>query len=97
MIQITYKKNDGNIIQRYRNTTLPYKIGDMTSMGWQVLNVEYEYKNKYYSEYKYNILIQNSKKLAVKKQQIYSLFRQELKTFLYCVVVIIILKLLLNM
>ena len=57
MIQITYQKRNGNILYRLRKTMLPYRIGDITSMGWKVLNIEYEYKNKYYSYYEYNKLI----------------------------------------
>lgn len=37
-MQITYQKKDGSVMQRFRNTILPYKIGDTTSMGWKVLN-----------------------------------------------------------
>ena len=47
MIQITYQKKDGSIIQKYRNTSLPYKIGDTTSMNWKVLNIEYEQKIRF--------------------------------------------------
>ena len=48
---------------------LPYKIGDITSMGWKVLNVEYEYNNKYYPEYKYNMIMYKNKQRYIKKQQ----------------------------
>ena len=68
-MQITYQKRDGNIIQRYRNTMLPYKIGQETSMGWKVLNIEYEYKNKYYPEYEYNVMINKAKQRCIKKRQ----------------------------
>lgn len=82
-MQITYRKRDGNIIQRYRNTMLPYKIGEETSMGWKVLNIEYEYKNKYYSEYQYNMLINKKKQRCILKKQKTEELMQHLKAFMY--------------
>ena len=82
-MQITYQKRDGNIIQRYRNTMLPYKIGDETSMGWKVLNIEYEYNNKYYPEYKYHMLVHKHKQLYIKKKQLLELCRLEIRTLVY--------------
>lgn len=90
-MQITYQKRDGSIMQKFRNTMLPYKIGDTTSMGWKVLNIEYEYKNKYYPEYKYNMLIYKNKQRYIKKKQIKKLCLKEIKTLLYYFIVITIL------
>lgn len=92
MIQITYKKNDGCIMQRYRNTILPYKIGDTTSMGWKVLNIEYEYKNKYYPEHEYNMLIYKDRKLLIKKRQTIELFKKEIKNLSYCIIVVLVIN-----
>ena len=94
MMQITYQKSNGCIIQRQRNTPLQYKIGDITSMGWKVLNIEYEYNNKFYPEYKYNMLMQNDKKAFIKKKQTIELCTREFKTFIYCFISILLLNLL---
>ena len=94
MMQITYQKSNGCIIQRQRNTALPYKIGETTSMGWKVLNIEYEYNNKFYPEYKYNMLVQNDKKAFIKKKQTIELCTREFKTFIYCFISILLLNLL---
>lgn len=91
-MQITYQKRDGNIIQRYRNTMLPYKIGQETSMGWKVLNIEYEYNNQYYPEYKYHMLINENKQRCLKKQQTKELFKREFKTIMYYFIAIGILN-----
>lgn len=90
MIQITYQKRDGSIIQKLRNTTLPYKIGDTTSMGWKVLNIEYEYKNKYYTYYEYNMLIHKSKKRYVRKKKIKEICLKQTISLLYYIIMIII-------
>lgn len=92
MVQITYQKPNGCIFQRYRNTTLPYKIGEITSMGWKVLNIEYEYNNKYYSEFQYNMLMNKKKQALIKRKQTIELYTKEVKTFLYCIVAVIIIN-----
>ena len=89
MIQVTYQKRDGNIIHRLRNTILPYKVGDTTSMGWKVLNIEYEYKNKYYPEYEYNVLIAKNRKKVIKIRETKDKILNEFKTLLYYFIVII--------
>ena len=91
-MQITYQKNNGCIMQKYRNTPLPYKIGDRTSMGWKVLNIEYLYNNKYYSEYEYNTIISKNKQKLIKRKQAIELCTKEIKNFLYCIVAILVIK-----
>lgn len=96
MMQITYQKKDGCIIQRLRKTMLPYKIGETTSMGWKVLNIEYKYKNNYYSSYDYNVIIRNNKHKAIRKVQMTELIVRELKALLYYSIAIIVLKLMIG-
>ena len=91
MIQITYQKRDGSIMQRIRNTMLPYKIGDTTSMGWKVLNIEYEYNNKYYTYYEYNKLIHKSKQRYMKRKQLEEFCLKKTITLLYYIIMILIL------
>lgn len=70
-------------MQKYRNTMLPYNIGDTTSMGWKVLNIEYEYKDKYYPKYKYDMLIYKNKQRYIKKKQLKETFIKTSKSLLY--------------
>ena len=92
MMQITYQKQNGCIIQRLRNTPLSYKIGEMTSMGWKVLNIEYQYKNNFYPEYKYNMLMQKDKNAFIKKKETIELLRNEFKTFIYCFIAVLLIN-----
>lgn len=92
MMQITYQKKDGSIIQRLRNTTPPYKIGEITSMGWKLLNIEYKYKDQYYPEYKYNMLIQKDKDRYIKKKRAKALFSKEMRIFIHYLIALIILR-----
>jgi len=51
---ITFQKNNGGIIMRPRLGTYGLKIGDMTSMGWKVLDIHYQfYDGNYYHEEDY--------------------------------------------
>ena len=92
-MQITYQKRNGNIIQRFRETTLLYKIGDTTSMGWKVLNVEYEYNKKYYPEYQYRMLIRKKIQRYATINQIKEKSIIHIKTLLYYIIGIIIINL----
>lgn len=97
MLQITYQKKDGCIFQRYRNTMIPYKIGDTTSMGWKVLNVEYEYENKYYPEQEYYTLIHRNKQTRIKKRKNIELCMNEFKKFMYYFIAAMLVNLLKSM
>lgn len=92
MIQITYQKRDGSIMQRYRNTPLPYNIGDETSMGWKVLNIQYEFKNNYYPHYKYCKLMKSRIERMERKRQTINACLKESKTILYYFIVVIIIS-----
>lgn len=91
-MQITYQKRDGCIFQRYRNSMIPYKIGDTTSMGWKVLNIEYEYNNKYYTQSEFNKLVHKSRENSLKKKEKKELFIREIKTFLYYFIAVIVIS-----
>lgn len=93
MIQVTYQKRDGSIIYRLRNSIPPYRIGESTSMGWTVMNIEYQYKDKFYSEFDYAMLLYKKKQLVLKKQKIKELFLKEIKTILYYIIIMILLNL----
>lgn len=94
MMQITYQKQNGCILKRLRTTELPYKIGEITSMGWKVLNIEYEYNNKFYSEYNYNKLLNKAKKASIKRKKTIELCTREFKTFLYYFIAVLVINLL---
>lgn len=93
MIQITYQKRDGSIFYRIRNTLLPYKIGDTTSMGWKVINIEYKYNNKYYKEYEYNRIIYKNKQRYFKIKKIKEFFIRQLISLLNYILGLIIIYL----
>lgn len=90
MVQITYQKRDGTIMQKLRKTTLPYEIGDITSMGWKVLNIEYEYRGKYYDYFDYSMIIHKNKKRIVKKREIKKLCLIKAKSFLNFIIYFIL-------
>ena len=54
---ITYQKKNGVIFNRIRNTYTSYRVGDITSMGWKILDIKYKYKDKYYNYDEYSKLI----------------------------------------
>ena len=71
---------------------LPYKIGDTTSMGWKVLNIEYEYKDNYYTELEYNKLIHESKEKLLKHTHTKEQYLEDIKKIMYYFIAAIIIN-----
>ena len=88
MYLITYKKRSGELIYRKRNT-LPGSIGQETSMGWIIENIEYLFGNKYYSLKDYQLLMEkrNVKKYYSNKLEI---FFKKYSTILTLILLIIL-------
>lgn len=89
-MKITYQRRDGSILEKFRSSALPYKIGETTSMGWKVLNIEYEYKDKYYSTYDYYNLLNKEKQKYLKRKKIKQVFVSNYKPLLNYFVIVII-------
>lgn len=49
MIEVTYKKKNGDIIKRYVSNDLYYRVGYINSYGWECIDIKYCYKGIYYS------------------------------------------------
>lgn len=48
MIEVTYKKKNGEIIKRYVGNDLYYRVGYINSYGWECIDIKYCYKENYY-------------------------------------------------
>lgn len=48
MIEVTYKKRNGEIIKRYVGNDLYYRVGYINSYGWECIDIKYYYKGIYY-------------------------------------------------
>lgn len=92
-MKVTYQKRDGSILERYRNTAPPYRIGDYTSMGWKLLNIEYCYKDKLYTEIEYYKMIEKRKQNYLKKKQIIEIIVKHIISLLYYIIGLLIINL----
>jgi hypothetical protein len=54
---IVYQKLNGDVIFRPVKNFPLVKIGDKTSMGWKVLDIQYFCNNRFYSYSKFNKLL----------------------------------------
>lgn len=79
MVKVTFKKANGEIFSRTRNTFFSYRIGDTTPIGWKVLNIEYRLNNKYYNKNDYDLLVEKNinkdKKILFYKQKVKLIYR----------------------
>lgn len=89
---ITYKKRNGEVFQRIRNTYPGYRVGDVTSMGWTVLDIQYKWKNKYYTSTEYDKLINKSIKQEQKIRRIKKLILQIYHNLSYTLILLILLR-----
>ena len=60
---IIYKKSNDDIIYRTTKNRPMYRKGEITSMGWQVLDIQYLYKGNAYSYLQYEKIINKRKKI----------------------------------
>ena len=68
MYLIIYETNKKNLYRLVSNFPL-YEIGDITSMGWKVLDIQVFYKNQFYSYETVHCLIQERKIKELKKEK----------------------------
>ena len=94
MIQVTYRKNNGEVFQRIRSTYPEYKVGSRTSMGWTVLDIKYGYKNKYYSITEYDKLVDRDYKRHKKIFKIKQEAKRIYNNLAYSIIILILLKIL---
>ena len=79
MIQMTYKKRDGEIIRRTISTYSPYRVGDVNSYGWTVQEIKYLYDGKWLPKREYDRMIdkhiEKDRKLMAIKRKISTIYK----------------------
>lgn len=77
MVQITYQKRNGDLINRIRKTYPSFRVGDTTSMGWKVIEILYRFNGKYYSYSEYCKLVDKESKRDTARRN----FKRNVKNF----------------
>lgn len=78
MIEVTYKKKNGEIIKRYVSNDLYYRVGYINSYGWECIDIKYCYKGKYYPRDIYDKLQDRNYKIS---RLVYELKKKIFKSF----------------
>ena len=94
MTQVIYQKANGDIIKRKMITYHTYRVGDVNSYGWKVIEVLYNYKGKYYSKNDYDSILYRKRK---KDKLITSIKRNIIKIYnnlIYPIALLIMIRLL---
>lgn len=76
MYKIIYKKENGEVIERVRNSLPLQGIGETTSMGWLVMDILYSYKDGYYNASEYHALYSKAKKRNQIKRNVMSFIKK---------------------
>lgn len=77
MYKIVYKKVNGDIIERIRNTMPSHAIGEYTSMGWLILDIQYFIGNNYYDYFTYKKILNK----RIKKYHIIKNIKSSVKKY----------------
>lgn len=56
-VMITYLKANGSMFTRIVKSAYNLRVGDITPMGWKVINIHYNYNGNYYTYHDYCRLI----------------------------------------
>lgn len=89
MFQVTYKKQNGEVFNRIRNT-LPYAtIGEYTSMGWLIIDIKRKYGKKYYNTSDYYKKYNKNKNINQKIR----LFQRFLKSYTTTIMLLVLIPL----
>jgi len=79
--EITYKKANGELIKRIRNT-VPVGIGKETSMGWKVVDIKHVYNNKIYESHDYYKMKDKIHNKLKRKQNFKSFFKNDILKYI---------------
>lgn len=93
-MKITYQKRNGELIERTRTTGLPYRIGETTSMGWKVLDIQYLYNGKYYHRGEYEEKVDRAFKKEQKKRKFKTTAYRIYRELIYSAGLLILMKIL---
>lgn len=52
--KVIYQKGNGEVFERLRVTLPIQKVGEYTSMGWRILDIQYYCQYRWYSTTEYN-------------------------------------------
>ena len=58
MVQTTYQKKNGELVNKITYLRGEYKIGETNGFGWKVVDIKYLFKGNFYPMYEYDRLIQ---------------------------------------
>lgn len=89
MIQITYRKKNGDIIQKIVNVYTQNRVGDINGYGWKVMDIKYLYKNNFVSISEYDKLLERDWNKDFKKMNIIKKIKRIYHDLGYCVGLIV--------
>lgn len=93
MKQITYQKRNGELIQRtIGGGYSPYRVGDVNSYGWKIVDIKFRYNNKWLSSKEYDFVLNRDWKRAKRINKFRHTFYSVYKELAYCVALMILIK-----
>ena len=92
MYKVFYQRQNGEIIERIRNTLPHYKLGEITSMGWIIVDIHYLLNNKYYPFREYRTKLDKQIKRNHIKRKIIKYIKKYIGLVLYFPMILFFIK-----
>lgn len=92
MYKVFYQRQNGEIIERIRNTLPHYKLGQTTSMGWIIVDIHYLLNNKYYPFREYRTKLDKQIKHNHVKRKIIKYIKKYIGLVLYFPMILFFIK-----
>ncbi len=88
MYKIIYEKQNGEVFERIRNTIPDTGIGQTTSMGWRILNIQYSFGNGYYDHAEYCRLMSKVRKPLLLRRRVIGFYKKYKDIFIILLTII---------
>lgn len=92
MIQMTYEKRNGDLIQRTIGGYSPYRVGDTNSYGWKVTDIKYLYNKKWYSKSEYDKLVDKNISKSRLRIKVRNTFRNLYNQLSHIILILVLLR-----
>jgi len=79
---VLYRKNNGEIIYRARTTIPQHKTGEVTSMGWTVVDIRRLHKGRTYSNDEFDMILNRRATVTQVMQKITNLYLIDIFKFI---------------
>lgn len=92
MRQIIWQKKNGDIVKRIITTCIDYRVGQVNSYKWKIIDIKYKHGKKWLSRYEYDKISDKKYKIDKKVFQLKKSLKLVYNNLLYCIILLILFR-----